>query len=70
MADMGKRLSRKSISNAGGHFDELVKNHPNRWLCKEPKFKAREAQRRNWTIYEAINFDWVMLYPNSTGFSI
>jgi len=51
--------------------DELVKSHPNRWLCKEAKFKAREArgvrrtcstpqrqraeaQRRNWTIYEAI----------------
>jgi hypothetical protein len=46
-------------------------NLPNRWLCKEAKFKAREsrgvrrtsstpqrqrddAQRRNWTIYEAI----------------
>ena len=53
-------------------LDELVTRHPNRWLCKEAKFKAREsrgvrrtcstpqrqrdeAQRRNWTIYEAIN---------------
>jgi hypothetical protein len=52
-------------------IDELVKSHPNRWLCKEAKFKAREArgvrrtysapqrqrdeaQRRDWTIYEAI----------------
>jgi hypothetical protein len=51
--------------------DDFVKSHPNRWLCKEAKFKAREsrgvrrtlrtpqrqrdeAQRRNWTIYEAI----------------
>jgi hypothetical protein len=107
--------------NSGGNFNELVKNHPNRWLCKEAKFKARaltttrragcldfrppaenpkarqclqryvcqskqsrevrrtlctpqrqraEAQRRNWTIYEAINFSHVMLYSNWTGFSI
>jgi N-acetylmuramoyl-L-alanine amidase len=51
--------------------DEILRSHPNRWLCKEAKFKAREsrgvrrtsstpqrprdeAQRRNWTIYEAI----------------
>jgi hypothetical protein len=56
------------------HFlfiDELIERHPSRWLCKEAKFKAREArgvrrtsstpqrqraeaQRRSWTIYEAI----------------
>jgi hypothetical protein len=68
---------------SGDNFNEIAKNHPNRWLCKEAKFKARasrgvrrtlctpqrqraEAQRRNWTIYEAINFGWVMLYPIST----
>jgi hypothetical protein len=25
-------------------FDELAESHPNRWLCKEAKFKAREAR--------------------------
>src|SRR3972149_7432936 len=24
--------------------DELVRSHPNRWLCKEATFKAREAR--------------------------
>jgi hypothetical protein len=24
-------------------IDELIERHPNRWLCKEAKFKAREA---------------------------
>jgi hypothetical protein len=45
-------------------MDELEERHPNRWLCKEAKFKVRdEAQRRNWTIYEAIKiykrYPWV-----------
>jgi membrane-bound lytic murein transglycosylase D len=52
-------------------MDELARNHSNRWLYKEARFKARaarvvsptsgrpqrprvDAQRRNWTIYEAI----------------
>jgi hypothetical protein len=25
-------------------IDELVESHPNRWLCKEAKFKARESR--------------------------
>ena len=25
-------------------FDEIVKCRPNRWLCKEAKFKARESR--------------------------
>jgi hypothetical protein len=62
--DMGDTGTRRKV-------DDFVKSHPNRWLCKEAKFKAREsrgvrrtsctpqrqrdeAQRRNWTIYEAI----------------
>jgi hypothetical protein len=56
----------------GFYSDEPIERHPNRWLGKKPKFKAREsrgvrltsctpqrqraeAQRRNWTIYEAID---------------
>jgi hypothetical protein len=62
--DMGDTGTRRKV-------DDFEKSHPNRWLCKEAKFKAREsrgvrrtkstpqrqrdeAQRRNWTIYEAI----------------
>jgi len=54
--DMGVTGSRRKV-------DDFIKSHPNRWLCKEAKFKARppEADRsdnppqaENWTIYEAI----------------
>ena len=31
----------RSAFHMTANFDELVKSHPNRWLCKEAKFKAR-----------------------------
>jgi hypothetical protein len=46
---MEKQLQTKSslsqaagMTHSGAMLDGLGKYHPNRWLCKEAKFKARE----------------------------